>query len=1153
MAFPQDRLPIRLEMAFGADPASDPAGWTWSDVSDDVHQQQITVRRGRADESSHTQPTSTTVQLDNPRGDYTPGHPSGAHYPNVRQGVPARLSVQAGGAYLLVRDAIGAQARVTSTAALTVAADLDVAVEMALDRIPAQWPANPPTGFGPYEQATQEILGRYNPTGDNRMWALLINEDGTPVLRWSTTGADLVQAPATRPLPVAAGQRTAIRATLDVDNGAGGYTVTYYTAAGVDGPWRPLGDPVTGAGVTTIYQAGTADLEVGDLLVPAFRQGAGRYFRAQLRDGIGGPLLADADFTTLEPGATAWTDSAGRAWTVGGTAEVTDWRTRVIGQVAEWAPAWPWGDLSDEADPTGRPGEARTGITIAGILRRLGQGVQPLQSTLRRRIASYAPGAYWPMEDGPTATQAYSPIEGVRPMRTIGLDFAADSTLPGSAPLPRLTEDASIFGAVPLMASGEWRMEMAYYLDALPATSQMLLQVRTTSRPWNVLEIRVTATTVQVIGYDTSTDSSSSSLLINLPAATTVPFTGSWNRLILSAETSGSDVVLTLQWTSVAGGGTSTTDVYTGTVGRVTQIASEPGPELAGMSIGHIAVLTDAGSIAFNGADDGYDGELALTRLRRLAEEERLPMSVLGDAEESPAMGPQGIATVLDLIRECVAADGGILYELRDAIGLGYLPRDVLYNRPAALELSARGNEIDNPFAPVLDDQRLRNDVTVTRSGGSAARAVDDQSIAERGLYDESITLSLGDDEDVEPAAYWRLHRGTWPGMRYPAVTTALDLAPHLIPGWLERAEGDRVAVADLPPQHPAAAVDLMVEGLTETISPTRWVIEATCSPGGVWDVGEIGQDDPADDDAPVHIDTDGSELDASVDAGDTALIVRAYDGPAWVTSAGPTVTDDGDLPVTIAIGGEHMTVSAVEPLLWDAFTRTESNGWGTTPAAVVPAPTWSLSGGAAAERSVNGAAGLVTVGDTTVPRYQFMQQWTVADGELLTTVTAPAVATGAAMGITLLMRITGAAYYGVRAVLQTSGAVGIQAMRDATTSLTSITGAGAVYAAGTVLRIRARVDDHRIRGRVWPANRPEPAHWQLDTTVATGQLTTGPAGIAMDRAVGNTNISPQFAVADWEMVTPQLFTVTRSTNGVFKSHASGADVRLAHPMILAW
>ncbi|MFE7294469.1 hypothetical protein ACFU5Q_20865, partial [Bacillus velezensis] len=189
MAFPQDRLPVRLELAFGADPAADPGSWTWTDVSSDLLDQQISIRRGRSDEASQAQPTSAALTLDNGHGHYTPGHPLSPHYPNIRQGTPARLWVQAGERHLLVPDAPGARAQ--TAAPLTPPTDLDIRVELATDRLPAQVADVPPTGSGliPWAHQWQEVAGQYRASTNDRSWMLAINNAGGVALRWSANGA----------------------------------------------------------------------------------------------------------------------------------------------------------------------------------------------------------------------------------------------------------------------------------------------------------------------------------------------------------------------------------------------------------------------------------------------------------------------------------------------------------------------------------------------------------------------------------------------------------------------------------------------------------------------------------------------------------------------------------------------------------------------------------------------------------------------------------------------------------------------------------------------------------------------------------------------------------------------------------------------------
>ena len=49
-----------------------------------------------------------------------------------------------------------------------------------------------------------------------------------------------------------------------------------------------------------------------------------------------------------------------------------------------------------------------------------------------------------------------------------------------------------------------------------------------------------------------------------------------------------------------------------------------------------------------------------------------------------------------------------------------------------------------------------------------------------------------------------------------------------------------------------------------------------------------------------------------------------------------------------------------------------------------------------------------------------------------------------------------------------------------------------------------------------------------------------------------NTNVNPQLRFDDFTMATPQLMTVTRSTNGVVKAHPVGTEVRAAAPAPVA-
>ncbi|NGO70003.1 hypothetical protein [Streptomyces boncukensis] len=270
-------------------------------------------------------------------------------------------------------------------------------------------------------------------------------------------------------------------------------------------------------------------------------------------------------------------------------------------------------------------------------------------------------------------------------------------------------------------------------------------------------------------------------------------------------------------------------------------------------------------------------------------------------------MGPQRPHTLLELLSECAEADGGILGEQREGLALLYRTRTSLYNQPPALVLDyARPGEVMPTLEPTDDDQRTRNDVTVTREGGSSARAVREDgplSIqplpAGVGLYDETITLNLARDEQAEPLAAWRLHLGTTDELRYPTVTLNLVRAPHLIPAVLGLEAGDKLVIRNLPDWLPPGDAELLVEGWREQLRPYGWTITLTCSPARPWTVGVT--DDPS----LGRADTDGTELDDDAGAADTELVVRTTAGPPWVTDA-------PEFPFDVRVGGEVVTVLGI-------------------------------------------------------------------------------------------------------------------------------------------------------------------------------------------------------------------------------------------------
>jgi hypothetical protein len=141
--------------------------------------------------------------------------------------------------------------------------------------------------------------------------------DDKPYLEWDTDGAggDFTKLATVAPT-VADGGILGVRVTLDVDNGAGGHDVKFYTSADYGVTWTQLGVTVTTAGTTSIY-AGTAPLLVGATWSSLYLL-PGRTLKAEVRNGIGGPIIASPDFTA--PMGPRQRDAQGNIWTINGSA-----------------------------------------------------------------------------------------------------------------------------------------------------------------------------------------------------------------------------------------------------------------------------------------------------------------------------------------------------------------------------------------------------------------------------------------------------------------------------------------------------------------------------------------------------------------------------------------------------------------------------------------------------------------------------------------------------------------------------------------------------------------------------------------------------------------------------------------------------------------
>lgn len=157
-------------------------------------------------------------------------------------------------------------------------------------------------------------------TGGQYSYDLKIATTGHPYLRWSADGTAVIYKPCTAVVPFANGVRGSIKATLDVDNGASGNDVKFFTSTDEGASWAQLGSTVTTAGTTSIFD-GTDILAIGANSGGTSALAANAY-SAQVYNGIGGTLVADynaadANFNTPK---SLTSSSTGEVYTINGDA-----------------------------------------------------------------------------------------------------------------------------------------------------------------------------------------------------------------------------------------------------------------------------------------------------------------------------------------------------------------------------------------------------------------------------------------------------------------------------------------------------------------------------------------------------------------------------------------------------------------------------------------------------------------------------------------------------------------------------------------------------------------------------------------------------------------------------------------------------------------
>lgn len=217
--------------------------------------------------------------------------------------------------YLSLDGSSGCYASTPDSAAISVTGDIDLRIRLST------------TDWTPSEADT--FIAKRANASDQISYIFRNDISGNLVLLWTVDGAigSLITKTSTSSVSFDSGHIAWVRATLDVDNGAAGNDVKFYTS--IDGStWTQLGSTVTTAGTTSIYDS-TSIVEIGAQRTGQGNLLSGNVYYAEIRNGIGGTVVAKFDPSNdASEGDTSFISSTGEVWTINGTASIED------GQVA---------------------------------------------------------------------------------------------------------------------------------------------------------------------------------------------------------------------------------------------------------------------------------------------------------------------------------------------------------------------------------------------------------------------------------------------------------------------------------------------------------------------------------------------------------------------------------------------------------------------------------------------------------------------------------------------------------------------------------------------------------------------------------------------------------------------------------------------------
>jgi hypothetical protein len=249
--------------------------------------------------------------------------------------------------YVYIPNAANQTLLLADTAAFDITGDLDLRVQLAMD------------DYTP--AANSRLIGNLQ-SGGLTGYGLDILPSGVLSLSWGD-GITSNFKDSTVATGITDGTIRWVRATLDVNNGAAGNDVKFFTST--DGlTWTQLGTTVTTA-LTTSIAASSNEMWIGRRSVSNDRGAEAAFYRAQILNGIDGTKVLDVDTSVIGSGsATSFTALTGQTVTI--SRATTGKKVAVVTH-----PLWLFGtdDYMEVADNALLDFNATDSFTVFGVFR----------------------------------------------------------------------------------------------------------------------------------------------------------------------------------------------------------------------------------------------------------------------------------------------------------------------------------------------------------------------------------------------------------------------------------------------------------------------------------------------------------------------------------------------------------------------------------------------------------------------------------------------------------------------------------------------------------------------------------------------------------------------------------------------------------------